>query len=45
MDRYVYLTYYNGFMIITGARKGIGLYKKSPFTDGRILWITKHYTL
>jgi len=38
----IYITYYSGCMIITGAAKGIGIYKQSPFVDGRILWITQH---
>ena len=45
MDDYVYLTYYNGIMVITGALHGIGFYEKSPFVDGRIIWTRKHSKL
>lgn len=38
----VYMTYCSGIMIITGSVKGVGMYKQSPFVDGRIIWITKH---
>lgn len=38
----IYITYYSGCMIITGVVKGIGIYKQSPFVDGRIIWTTKH---
>ena len=39
MSDYIYLTYYDGLMVITGAMRGIGFYKKSPFVDGRIIWV------
>ncbi len=29
MSDYIYLTYYDGLMVITGAMKGIGIYKQS----------------
>ena len=38
-EKMIYLTYYDVLMIITGAAKGIGTYKQSPFVDGKILWV------